>query len=102
MTYNLNKIDLNTLSERDFLAAVWKDDGAKVLAEIDATTTTPMTIKEFLDHCTLCGGNWGGMLLTGIRKLYPAVWEAIPDDMGIYAWNAICTVCTLLDIKCEE
>ena len=102
MTYDLNKIDLNTLSERDFLTAVWKGDGVKVLEAIDSITITPMTMKNFLDHCTLCGGNWGGMLLTGIRKLYPAVWEAIPDDMGVYAWSAICTVCTLLNINNKE
>ena len=38
--------------------------------------------KEFLDHCVCCGGNWGGMFLSGIEKLYPSVYAAIPDDMG--------------------
>ena len=90
---------LSTLSSREYLEAIWKEDGTKVLKAIDEATTTPMTMKDFLSHCTLCGGNWGGMLLTGIRKLYPEVWEAIPDNMGIYAWNAICTICTLLDIE---
>ena len=91
--------DLTNLTDREYLEAVWGEDGTKVLAEIDAITTTPMTAKEFLEHCTACGGNWGGMLLTGIRELYPNVWNAIPDDMGIYAWNAICSLCTLLNIK---
>jgi hypothetical protein len=38
--------------------------------------------KEFLDHCITCGGNWGAMFLSGIEKLYPCVYKAIPDDMG--------------------
>ena len=38
--------------------------------------------KEFLDHCVCCGGNWGAMFLSGIEKLYPCVYKAIPDDMG--------------------
>lgn len=38
--------------------------------------------KEFLDHCITCGGNWGGMFLSGLEKLYPSVYAAIPDDMG--------------------
>lgn len=38
--------------------------------------------KEFLDHCVCCGGNWGGMFLSGIEKLYPYVYAAIPDHMG--------------------
>jgi hypothetical protein len=25
------------------------------------------------------------MFLSGLEKLYPAVWEAIPDDMGLFA-----------------
>lgn len=91
--------ELATLPGREYLKAVWENDGIKVLEAIDSVTTTPMTMKEFLNHCTLCGGNWGGMLLSGINKLYPTVWAAIPDDMGVFAWNAICTVCTLLDIK---
>lgn len=91
--------ELATLTGRDFLEAVWENDGTKVLAAIDTITTTPMTMKEFLDHCITCGGDWGNMLLSGIRKLYPTVWEAVPDDMGIYAWGAICTLCTLLNIS---
>lgn len=91
--------DLSKLTDREYLEAVWGEDGTKVLTAIDTITTTPMTAKEFLEHCTTCGGNWGGMLLTGIRELYPTVWDVIPDDMGIYAWNAICSLCTLLNIK---
>ena len=37
---------------------------------------------EFLDHCTTCGGNWVGMYLTGIERLYPAVYAALPDKLG--------------------
>lgn len=40
------------------------------------------TFGDFLSDCTACGGNWGGMILTGIKKLFPAVWDAIPEDMG--------------------
>ena len=38
--------------------------------------------KEFLNHCVCCGGDWGAMFLSGIKKLYPCVYKAIPDDMG--------------------
>ena len=38
--------------------------------------------KEFLDHCVCCGGNWGGMFLSGIEELYPSVYAVIPDNMG--------------------
>lgn len=68
----------------------WGDD---ILALVCLTSKTPMTFKKFLAHCTTCGGNWGGMLLTGINELYPEVWKAIPDDMG---WNPFSTICALL------
>lgn len=38
--------------------------------------------REFLDHCVCCGGDWGAMFLSGLKKLYPYVHAAIPDDMG--------------------
>ena len=87
---------LANLSERDFVAHIW---GNNILSVIDKQTTTPMTMEDFLKHCTACGGNWGGMLLTGLKELYPEVWEAIPENMGLLAWIGICETLYLLDIK---
>lgn len=86
---------LNALSDRECISKLWGDN---VLVTIDNQHTTPMTMDEFLKHCTACGGNWGGMLLTGINKLYPEVYNAIPDDMGHFAWYAICTTLKLLGV----
>lgn len=91
--------ELNNLSDRECISVLWGDN---VLEVIDNQTTTPMTMDEFLKHCTACGGNWGGMLLTGINDLYPAVYEAIPDNMGHFAWLAICTTMKLLNIESES
>lgn len=88
--------ELSALSERDFIAHIW---GNTVLTVIDSQTTNPMTMEEFLNHCTACGGNWGGMLLTGLKELYPEVYNAIPDDMGMFAWRGICDTLALLNIK---
>lgn len=30
-----------------------------------------MTLKEFLNHCTACGGDWVSMLLSGVKECYP-------------------------------
>ena len=57
---------------------------------------------EFLQHCTACGGNRGGMFLTGVKDLRPEIWEAIPDDMGVHAWACICSLLTLLNVNFEE
>ena len=56
------------------------------------------SFDDFLKHCTMCGGNWGGMLLTGIKKLYPKVWEAIPEQMGVNAFASLVDVLLLLGV----
>lgn len=91
--------ELSNLSARDFVGECW---GADILAVIDRQDTTPMTHNEFLSHCTACGGDWGAMLLTGIKALYPDVYDAIPDNMGHFAFRCICETLELLQIKGDE
>ena len=38
------------------------------------------SINSFLDHCTMCGGNWAAMFMSGIKEVFPDVWEALPND----------------------
>ena len=90
--------ELNALNDREYIAYNW---GENILNVIDQQSRTPMTMNDFLSHCTACGGNWGGMLLTGIKELWPAVWEVIPDNMGVLAWGCLCTTLALLGVKQE-
>ena len=94
MTYTEMMKMYQMLSER------WGDE--VVLAIHNAPKQTGMKFETFLDYCTACGGNWGGMLLTGIHKLWPDVWEAIPDDMGIQAWGCLCSVLMLCGVDTSE
>ena len=80
----------------------WGEAGKRVIEEIAKVVPFNGDSKKFLDHCTACGGNWGGMLLTGIHALYPAVWNAIPDDMGVFAWACICSVLILCGVDTSE
>lgn len=87
---------------QDFILEAWKEDSKKVLAECAKVESFNGTFKEFLDHCTACGGNWGGMLLTGINKLWPNVWDAIPYNMGTFAFAAIINVLILCGVDTSE
>lgn len=98
----LRKMPLEQLSGDEFIASLWKEDGIKVLEAIDRQHITPMTMDEFLTHCIACGGNWGGMLLSGVKALYPEVYEAIPNDMGHFAFRCICETLELLQIRGDE
>lgn len=86
----------NALNEQEFISKHWGED---ILMVIDKQETSPMTMKDFLSHCTACGGNWGGMLLTGIKELWPAVWDAIPDNMGHHSFICLCITLTLLGVE---
>lgn len=84
------------------LISHWKEAGKRVIEETAKVSPFNGGSKEFLDHCTACGGNWGGMLLTGIHKLYPAVWDVIPDYMGIDSFACICSVLILCGVDTSE
>jgi hypothetical protein len=80
------------------LIDLWGEDGKKVIEACFNSNTKEMTTDEFLDNCIACGGNWGGMFLSGIERLYPAVYDAIPDQMGSQAILGILAVLTLCKI----
>ena len=80
----------------------WGDAGKEVIAACILANGKGMTMTEFLEQCTACGGNWGGMLLSGVKHLWPQVWEIVPNDMGHDAFFCICCVLQLLGVKTEK
>lgn len=87
---------MDTNEIRAFIQGHWGD---AVLTAIDAEPALQMSFDEFLDHCTAHGGNWGGMLLSGLKKLRPKVWNAIPDKMGPFSWALICDTIKLCGVS---
>ena len=81
------------------ISTFWNDD---VISECEKHDSLNMGCKEFLSHCTACGGNWGGMLLSGLKKLRPTVWDIIPDNMGTQAWGCICSTLILCGIDTSD
>lgn len=93
--------EMITNAQNDLITA-WGEDGKRVIEECAKSTPLNINCKEFLEHCTACGGNWGGMLLTGLRELRPLIWEVIPDDMGCFAWQGICSTLILCGVDTSE
>lgn len=89
---------------QDKLVEDWGDAGKKIieLCFNKEENRVNMEVNEFLQHCGACGGNWGGMLLTGIKELAPDIWEAIPNDMGIYAFADILAVLVLMRVNMND
>lgn len=79
-----------------FIIKEWKDRGKSIVDYIETLDTSPKPLDKFWEHCTACGGDWGAMILTGIKELYPDLWDLIPDHMGIFAFSLLCEVLNLL------
>jgi hypothetical protein len=92
--------ELTKLAPDEYVVACWHEAGLAIVQLIDEkySNNTFMEFDDFLNHCVACGGNWGGMLLSGIKELFPDVWELIPDDMGMFAFSVICDTLRLLNI----
>ena len=87
---------------QDTLVTAWGEQGKVVIEECAKICPFNGNSAEFFRHCTACGGNWGGMLLSGVDKLYHDVWEAIPNEMGPLAWACICSVLVLCGVDTSE
>lgn len=100
------KYDGKELTEAmDMLHDVWKREVADTVIGLCLDNPIDKPLEEFLKDCTACGGDWGNMLLTGIKKLRPEIYDAIPDQIGrngIQAFVIICNVLYLLKVKSEE
>ena len=83
---------------REFLLEQWGDSATRVIEICNTINRFDGDTGEFLKYCSACGGNWGGMLLTGIRDLYPTLYDAIPDDMGVFAFACIIRVLQLCGV----
>lgn len=79
-----------------FIIKEWEDRGKLIVDYIATLNITPKPLNSFWKHCIACGGNWGAMILTGIKELYPEIWDMIPDNMGGVAFSVLCEVLNLL------
>lgn len=80
----------------------WGEAGKEIIVACIYEKPFNDSFSTFLKHCTACGGNWGGMLLTGLHELYPNIYELIPNDMGAKAWVCICNLLILLGVYPAE
>lgn len=89
-------------SAQDTVLDHWGEQGEEVIEICFVQKPFEGNFNDFLNHCTACGGNWGGMLLSGVKELYPDVWEAIPEEMGEFAFADICATLHLLNIFADK
>ena len=86
------------------VADEWGEDIA--VTAIIAPNKQRWSLDEYLNiHCYTCGGNWGAWFLTGVKSLFPQIYNMIPENMGYdgnYAFGTICALLTILGIDMES
>lgn len=105
-TQGITAREINILLEENNFSGVilgmWGEQGMAVLEEIKESEPFTDGLNAFWSHCTMCGGNWGGMILSGIQELYPNVYKEIPENMGCFAFTGLTCVLNLLGINTAE
>lgn len=92
--------ELAELPDDENIIAVWGEDGAKVV-DAAGNFNLGMTMDDFLKHCTTFGGDWGNMLLSGLRELARPVWDAVPEKMGPLAFSTIVRTLNLVGVNTD-
>lgn len=87
------------IEAQEKLVQHWGEDGKRVIEKCHKVNPYNKLFEVFIrEECSCCGGDWGAMILTGIRRLYPDVYDAIPNHMGMYAFILLCYICLLCGI----
>ncbi len=88
---------ITILNAFDIVRERWGD---AVAEEIIRAEIKPMSFDTYLSkYCYACGGDWGKMLLSGVHELYPEVWDAIPEYMGVNCFSTITLLLVALGIE---
>lgn len=96
---NLNEEKIGAIK---FIAENWGDAGISVIITAAKEAKHISMDKYLQEYCVACGGDWCGLLLSGMKSLFPKTWEAIPNDMGVFAFSLICNTLLLCDVYDDE
>lgn len=82
----------------------WGETGEKIIELCSKEKPFEGNFRCFSNECIACGGNLVGMMLSGIKRLYPIVWATIPDNMGRggIAFECVASTLILLGVDCSE
>ena len=104
VTFVSSKEDATEIEVNDFISTVESiKENTDISDEIemgfnDSIGTVKMSMDNFLKQCSACGGNWGAMLLTGIKSVFPDGYDAVKEqynsmdfyDGGVRAFLFLC------------
>lgn len=58
-----------------------------------------MSFWEFIGACSGCNGDWVEIVISGIDKLFPEVYSALPENLGPNALEKLTKVLILCGVE---
>ena len=58
-----------------------------------------MSFREFIGACSGCDGDWVEIVISGIDKLFPEVYSALPENLGPNALEKLTKVLILCGVE---
>ena len=86
----------------DMVRDDWGDEAERIIAACREVEPVCMDIVEFIESCVDCGDAWGLTLLTGISRLFPSVYDAMPSYLGKETWGGLLPVLELCGIDSKK
>lgn len=84
---------------KNWILANWGEDGEDVINATLDVIPYDASFSDFISYeCAACGGDWGAMLQSGIKSVYPEVWEELPINMGKNAFYGLCQTLILCGV----
>ena len=78
----------------------WRESGERVAeAAARAKSYNDSFEKFWREDCNSRGGSIEQIMLSGIRALWPEVYAAMPEDLGLFAYARICSVLVLCGVQ---
>ena len=82
--------------------SIGSERGGDFIKVLQQTEPINMSFNKFLNECIVCGWNWAGMVLSGIKSLRPELYAAVPDYMGKRAWMTLVNTLLYLGVYPED
>lgn len=64
------------------------------ISDFQACCDTP----RFFVPALASGDEWFSIFMSGLKKVAPDIWDAIPSNPGVHGLDAICCVMTMIGI----
>lgn len=99
---DFNAKEINTLSPEETLLALWGLDGYAILKYVESIDLKKYDLETFLTQDCISTSDFGQLILSGLKKVFPTVYRMIPEDMSVFAFVALYELLYILNVRKKE